>query len=213
MPSTESRAPAGSEGKAPPTPNLEQCLKCPRRSLGLRYTGRGGSAGLSDLFTKITLHPPTILVVGRHMPQQPHRYDPRARPQGQQRVAGDCVAGMQRVVADTAATRIEDGCGQQVVQVDQHGSQHDEPGALPPVAEEEPGDEPRNEEVEGVVDEGLEHDIFVKCGCFFSSSWQEPLWLGIYCVIEYSALGGCGILQSATLHPSRCERQPDSGKI
>lgn len=62
---------------------------------------------------------------------------------------------MQGMEANAAAVWIEDGCGEQVVKVDEHGEQKDHIHPPPIAAEKQPGNEAGCEQVEAVVDEGL----------------------------------------------------------
>jgi len=51
----------------------------------------------------------------------------------------------------TATTRIKDRIGQQMVQVNQHSSNHDQPGPLPVGTEKKPGYQSRKQQVQPVM--------------------------------------------------------------
>ena len=53
--------------------------------------------------------------------------------------------------ADAATAGVVDRGCQKVIEVDQHGGQHDQIGFFPVVAEEDRGDDGRNDEVQGDV--------------------------------------------------------------
>lgn len=82
---------------------------------------------------------------------------------GECEVEEDCGPGVEWVVADGAAVGDVDGVGEQVVEVDRHGGEHDEPGAfpwgLPGSGRAEPGGEPGDDEVEEDVEDGAEHNV------------------------------------------------------
>jgi hypothetical protein len=58
---------------------------------------------------------------------------------------------MEGMEPDAASGGVVDGRGEQVVEVDEHGEQHHEPGSRPRRAEEQRGDEAGHGDVEGEV--------------------------------------------------------------
>lgn len=52
---------------------------------------------------------------------------------------------------------VKNGIGQEVIQIDQHGGDHDQPRPFPFFAEEHPGDQAGKKEVEGVVEKRLKN--------------------------------------------------------
>ena len=64
---------------------------------------------------------------------------------------------MEGMEADAHAVGGEDGRGQQVVEIDEHGGEHDEIGfATLAVGEKQQRKEKRGEEMQAVVDDGAE---------------------------------------------------------
>ncbi len=59
---------------------------------------------------------------------------------------------MQGMKTDTASIRIEDRSCQQMIQVHQHGSQHDTPRPLPCIPEEHKSNHARRKHMQGKVD-------------------------------------------------------------
>src|SRR5690606_40353156 len=82
----------------------------------------------------------------------------------QRQVNRDGGRSVQGMKTDAAALRIVYGGREQVVQIDQHGGQHDQPRAHPAGTEDQAGDQPRNEEVEGEVDHVRWVRVVTWCG-------------------------------------------------
>lgn len=73
----------------------------------------------------------------------------------QQGVEGDGGIGMEGMEADAHAVGGEDGRGQQVVEIDEHGGEHDEIGfAALAVGEKQQRKEERGKEMQAIVDDG-----------------------------------------------------------
>ncbi len=90
------------------------------------------------------------------MHQQAYRNDPGAPVKKQEHIdpAGDI--GMQGMKTDAAPAGNEDGCGEQVIKIDQHGEQENEVCSLPFRPEEIPGNDGRKYEVKEIMYEELE---------------------------------------------------------
>lgn len=85
------------------------------------------------------------------MEEQTYRNDPELWEVEQDEIAADGIVGVERVKADAATVGIKNGVGQQVVQVYEHGGQHDEPGVFPLFPEKYPGYEAGCQKVQAIV--------------------------------------------------------------
>ena len=126
---------------------------------GRSQTGRG--------IPRASVRPPhVVLPIGEHMEEQPDGHCPAPPRQvtvasvGQaahEGVENDGGIGMEGMKADAHAVGGEDGCGQQVVEIDEHGGEHDEIGfAALAVGEKQQCKEQRGDEMQAVVDDGAE---------------------------------------------------------
>ena len=107
-----------------------------------------------------------VLPIGEHVEEQPDGHCPApprqvtVTPIGQaahEGVEHNGGIGMEGMKADAHAVGGEDGRGQQVVEIDEHGSEHDEIGfATLAVGEKQQRKEERGEEMQAVVDDGAE---------------------------------------------------------
>jgi hypothetical protein len=88
--------------------------------------------------------------------EQAYRNNPNFGKEKQHDIRPDGIPGMQRMVTDAATPRIENGISQQMVQVDQHGGDHEQPGPLPVSAKKPPGDQTGEKKVQAVVDDRLQ---------------------------------------------------------
>lgn len=115
----------------------------------------------------VSVRPPhVVLPIGEHVEEQPDGYSPApprqitVTPIGQtahEGVEHNGGIGMEGMKADAHAVGGEDGRGQQVVEIDQHGGEHDEIGfATLAVGEKQQRKEERGEEMQAVVDDGAE---------------------------------------------------------
>ena len=68
---------------------------------------------------------------------------------------------MQGMETDAASVRVEDRRGEEMIEVDQHRGQQDQPDLSPSIAEENPCDQPRSEEVESVMEDVVEQGLWV----------------------------------------------------
>ena len=110
--------------------------------------------------------PHVVLPIGEHVEEQPDGYSPApprqvtVTPIGQtahEGVEHNGGIGMEGMKADAHAVGGEDGRGQQVVEIDEHGGEHDEIGfATLAVGEKQQRKEERGEEMQAVVDDGAE---------------------------------------------------------
>ena len=65
------------------------------------------------------------------------------------------IVGVERVKANAAPARVKNGIGQQMIQVHQHGSQHDEPSLFPFFSEKDPGNKARCQQVQAVCSKSV----------------------------------------------------------
>ena len=94
---------------------------------------------ISNLTVFLWLHPQTILPVGEHVQDQACRNNSELWKQGHDTVQPNGIVGVEWVKANAAPAGVKNGVGQQVIQVHQHGSQHDEPGFFPFFSKKDPG--------------------------------------------------------------------------
>lgn len=92
--------------------------------------------------------------IQRHVQQQAQAHQARAWPETQQGIQREERRPVQQVEADAAAVGIVDRIGQQMVQVHGHGRHHEQPGPVPSPAEEQHGDEGRNQRMEDQMQDG-----------------------------------------------------------
>lgn len=93
-------------------------------------------------------------------------------------VADSRPNGMERVESQAKAFGVEYGICQQVIEIDEHRTQHEQPGLLPVVLPEQPGEDEWSHEVKRIVEgvpEGIE--------CEFQYDRESSLgaisqWLG-----------------------------------
>ena len=115
----------------------------------------------------VSVRPPhVVLPIGEHVEEQPDGYCPApprqitVTPIGQtahEGVEHNGGIGMEGMKSDAHAVGGEDGRGQQVVEIDEHGGEHDEIGfATLAVGEKQQRKEERGEEMQAVVDDGAE---------------------------------------------------------
>ena len=115
----------------------------------------------------VSVRPPhVVLPIGEHVEEQTDGYCPApprqvtVTPIGQtahEGVEHNGGIGMEGMKADAHAVGGEDGRGQQVVEIDEHGGEHDEIGfATLAVGEKQQRKEERGEEMQAVVDDGAE---------------------------------------------------------
>lgn len=115
----------------------------------------------------VSVRPPhVVLPIGEHVEEQTDGYCPAPPRQitvatvgqaTQQGVEGDGGIGMEGMKADAHAVGGEDGRGQQVVEIDQHGGEHDEIGfATLAVGEKQQRKEERGKEMQAVVYDSTE---------------------------------------------------------
>lgn len=115
----------------------------------------------------MSVRPPhVVLPIGEHVEEQPDGNSPApprqvtVTPIGQtahEGVEHNGGIGMEGMEADAHAVGGEDGRGQQVVEIDEHGGEHDEIGfAALAVGEKQQRKEERGEEMQAVVDDGAE---------------------------------------------------------
>lgn len=135
---------------------------------GLRMEESGTRWGEEHLQRKCaSVRPPhVVLPIGEHVEEQTDGYCPApprqvtVAPIGQtahQGVEHNGGIGMEGMKADAHAVGGEDGRGQQVVEIDEHGGEHDEIGfAALAVGEKQQRKEERGEEMQAVVDDGAE---------------------------------------------------------
>ena len=64
---------------------------------------------------------------------------------------------MQGMKTNTASGRIKNGIGQKMIQVNQHGSYHDQPGSLPLTAKKYPGNQTRKKEMKRIMKNCIQH--------------------------------------------------------
>ena len=114
--------------------------RCFQRGLcGLRMEEGGTQWGEEHLRQKCaSVRPPhVVLPIGEHVEEQPDGHCPAPPRQitmatvgqaTQQGVEGDGGIGMEGMKTDAHAVGGEDGRGQQVVEIDEHGGEHDEIG-------------------------------------------------------------------------------------
>lgn len=116
---------------------------------------------------RASVRPPhVVLPIGEHVKKQTDGYCPAPprqvtmAPIGQtahEGVEHNGGIGMEGMKADAHAVGREDGCGQQVVEIDKHGGEHDEIGfAALAVGKKQQCKEERGEEMQAVVDDGAE---------------------------------------------------------
>jgi len=135
---------------------------------GLRMEEGGTRWGEEHLRRKcVSVRPPhVVLPIGEHVEEQTDGYCPApprqvtVTPIGQaahEGVEHNGGIGMEGMKADAHAVGGEDGRGQQVVEIDEHGGEHDEIGfATLAVGEKQQRKEERGEEMQAVVDDGAE---------------------------------------------------------
>lgn len=128
--------------------------------------GRGRSQTGCGIPRASVRPPHVVLPIGEHVEEQPDGHSPAPPRQitvatvgqaTQQGVEGDGGIGMEGMKADAHAVGGEDGRGQQVVEINEHGSKHDEIGfAALAVGEKQQRKEERGKEMQAVVDDGAE---------------------------------------------------------
>lgn len=115
----------------------------------------------------VSVRPPhVVLPIGEHVEEQTNGYCPApprqvtVTPIGQaahEGVEHNGGIGMEGMKADAHAVGGEDGRGQQVVEIDEHGGKHDEIGfAALAVGEKQQRKEERGEEMQAVVNDSAE---------------------------------------------------------
>ena len=79
-----------------------------------------------------------------------------------QKINRDHIFRVQHMKPDATAVRMENRAGQQMIQVNQHGRQEEEPISFPVLFVVPVGDRSYKDEMQEVMDEGLEH--FLRLG-------------------------------------------------
>jgi hypothetical protein len=82
------------------------------------------------------------------MDDEPKTNEARGPDKHKTRVENEGWCGVQRMEADTAAGRVEDGSCEEVVQVNKHCEQHNQPNPLPVSTKEEPSNQAGYESME-----------------------------------------------------------------
>ena len=85
------------------------------------------------------------------MQKETGTYNPQPAKHHYTGIASDRIPRMQGMEADTAPSGNKDLISQEMIQVYQHGSQHDQPGFLPYRPEKEPGNQPRSKKMQAVM--------------------------------------------------------------
>ena len=85
------------------------------------------------------------------MDQEADSHHPRGRDERQDAVDANRHVGVERMKADAAPVRVIDRRGQQMVEVNDHGQQHNQPRPSPAVGKSQPGDRAGNEDMEDEV--------------------------------------------------------------
>ncbi len=90
------------------------------------------------------------------MKKQSDSNDADFRKESHNGITADSIIRVERMEANTAAVGIKEWRSEQVVQVDEHGGDHDQPGFFPFLSEKQPGDQSGSQKVEAVMNYRLE---------------------------------------------------------
>lgn len=96
-----------------------------------------------------------ILEVGKHMKKQSDccNFIVPLQKNGSKKIQRNHWISVQQMIADTVSVGIENWVGKNMIEVNQHGSQHDEIGFLPVISEKNQGNEKRRNEMKKVMDD------------------------------------------------------------
>lgn len=85
------------------------------------------------------------------MKEESHRHNPYFWNEKHNSVNGNRIIRMKRMKSYAASVGIKYRVSQQMIQIDQHGSNHDQPGLFPFIPKEDPCQDSRKQKVHGIM--------------------------------------------------------------
>ena len=134
--------------------------------LDLFITQRTDATKVADeikIILALEVHPPAVNAIEQYMNQQTDTKQSRLPPYCDKHVNTDDPILMQRMKADTATTWIVHRIGQEMIQVDQHCTHHDQPGFQERFGIDNPSDGRRYREVQNHVDDLSNQFVSARC--------------------------------------------------